>query len=510
MGDDSIYDSSLIEWQTTVEEFLNEPDWPKGWDAPGVPAFTRGDDVSHADQLRAFWNQRGCVRCWWETHATLFTGDKVPIIKYDPQRVYLANTSLTGWLQTRIQNWRNPATRKKPRSGQPPIFFCQRHAEKLDCVAGIAFAIQSWDVGHMAWGYEYPMPWIMNFSLSAAPWRMGENAVTLGDQAPAEEDWQSPDICWNKNLNEYKLLTVEEGNFEEAYLRAMWIFENGFNLVTRNCQASAQYVLEGYGADLPMYVPAEPEYYANIQGEVHKLEPPDQPVAPPPAPRRAPAKRKSPSRTATPLRALQALVQTTRAAKSIHAENLQRALDTAAAALPAPPAARSRSRKRQPEAPMVDTIYLLETSRTIHLAFRCPALNSRVTAPRREVVPITDDMDELAKDQQGPVCATCVRMLASSKVVYNISNEFDSFDVMTDRLVNITGHGTRQEKRLEIGLEDLATCEPGFFGEKVVIGYNNFVGSGRFVSHKLKLSFDSREERDACLSKIDSVWEKYR
>jgi hypothetical protein len=101
-------------------------------------------------------------------------------------------------------------------------------------------------------------------------------------------------------------------------------------------------------------------------------------------------------------------------------------------------------------------------------------------------------------------------MLASSKVVYNISNEFDSFDVMTDRLVNITGHGTRQEKRLEIRLEDLATCEPGFFGEKVVIGYNNFVGSGRFVSHKLKLSFDSREERDACLSKIDSVWEKYR
>ena len=450
-----------------------------------------------ADELRAWWDSHGCVRCWIEARDKMDHGKWSRICKNigpdqdgDDQYV-MGNPQIVDEIAAAISNWMDPGCRKTGR------FYCQPHVQLLrsGCTLWNQFPL---DAGHVGWFYALPKPWqtepyFNNF------WRIGDKDAlntsygswrTILDGGfectPSLDDDSLESLQAELVAQEYskmKLLWALDGNFEEAYLVAKKVIESMFSPFN-NCNTAAQAVLTAFGADLVPSAYLLGDYFAAIQVPAIDI----------PVPGAGAWEMKSMSPTNAKRSKRSKLSPVGGAARS----------DVCLAAQGRGRARKGRRAAAAPavdvDPPLVDAVYLTGPKSAVHLTLECPALDSAKGKREEYGIVDTDDLNQIAADFNAPVCGTCVRLMeASSRVVLEMEMKEGTLQFCHSRLRLLmpTGEIDLMFERITGYHRKVLTFTPA-----VVVKYRIPLPEGVVAKREISLEFSSDEERDNCLTEL--------
>lgn len=500
MTSSNIYDQTVTDWEKAYDTFLKQPDWP------GTEDLDQGLGVSA--NLRKFWQKHGCVRCRWETHLVL--DEITPIIAHDDESVWISNFQKKGnkwskraklpedtkgiikWLQKRVADWEKPGVSKKVK------FYCNRHIQELRCAAALRYSVilqGALDAGHMAWAYEAPAEWKGFLDGKYAPWRVGEVAGWGASNEVAAEDL---DDQWKGTFNEYKLMLVEDGNFEEALLRAIEVVaEATWEPIENNCNAAVGQVLTGFGAELPSTVPLESIYYHFLYGAVHQLGPiaeqPPAPPTPPTTPEPAP-------RPDLNFKSINHAISKSK--KQLEKKQAQLSATCMSHCDETSPVGEYEELDDADDAVLIDRIFELDSESLIHLTPDCPALAR--SQPQPVGIAPYDDFAALETALERALCQMCVKMvMADSRLLNRFECCTDHLGICVRRL-RVDG----PKVAMDIPFYDVINCRkkgPGIIEKtaKIEISYEHLSPEQKeFRKRSVELSFESQESRDDCLEAI--------
>jgi hypothetical protein len=379
----------------------------------------------------------------------------------------LSNPDALPQIAKAIQDWQNPGSRRSDR------YYCENCVVPLPCGAALLQYATTKPLagilpgnGHVAWAYRIPTVWetedLFNYpegeAESGGEWRVGEKVAIGGGRDITITDAR---IFYQDNqYTAWKGLWSRDGNFEEAFLTALRALETPFGmLIVNNCNQAAHAVLTAFGADL---IPSGDDFWKGtyLPGDYFdfiRVPPvyfgPDQPT-PTPAP--------PPGSPGESLRA---------------------------------------SAMRQRDEPVgTDVVYRLGNRGSLHLTLACQALNAGATEPDEYGVPYTEDLHELAREFDGAICGTCLRLLKiGPRVVRSMPTKTGEMHFCRDRLrigEPDTGIEILYERITDIHAKWLA------FSPTAVVAFRIPLPNGVTAARTADIVFDTKEERDACLGEL--------
>lgn len=455
------------------------------------PENVNGGELSSED-LRAWWDSHGCVRCWIEACDKKMKGNWEPICKDIGNDEYvMGNPQIVQEMQTAINRWKDRSNRVRGR------FYCVSHVKALKCGCTLFGKSRSY-VGHVGWVYAIPKPWRTEFY--TREWMIGEETATNGDEGPFD-DLESTLLM--QGYHKWKPLWSRDGNFEEAYLMSMELRAKGYSLTDNNCNIAAHAVLTSFGADLipsrddayfGLYPPGDYFNFIRVPAvDLDQQEPTNDRIKSSPARWRAARKAQRPEvpvlrqREAAPLR--------TGACAEMSAPT-----EVGARRRPT----RTAGRHMLPqELPLIEAVYIVESALAVHLTLACQALRAAASEPEEHGIVETDDLDDIAEKFGAPVCGTCLRLLAAStRIVWVVETKGGTLEFCHSRLRLL-----KVDREVDIMFERIS----GFrrkvvtFTPTAVVWYRIPLPGGIVATKRLDLPFHTVADRDQCLIELDKA-----
>lgn len=219
-------------------------------------SFISQDIINH-------WNERGCVRCYYNRLADAE--------KYFPQVDWsddgsgfrISNPEALVWWKDWRREWHDPRMRRSDR------YYCaKKHTTRDWCGAAIS-KLPGLDAGHLGWVLH--IPWQQAFGA------LGD--VIVGHLGSDEGRWMVVKDVQNtlmgENFIEWKRLYAEDANFEAAFIKMLQVIEYGYFIDNNNCNSSTYNILSDFGANGLPYSPGliDMSWYHRIDREPKPVPP---------------------------------------------------------------------------------------------------------------------------------------------------------------------------------------------------------------------------------------------